>query len=129
MFVLLSILESFLPFANHIEVDVSKSNNHKLQFNMLFFYISPISQQQQKIVCVKKAPKVSQKDLWFPFMSAPQIIIYLFLIYAITLSIKLCKIDINLSRCEHVHIYVKTAQFDAIMNGKLTHHRRCEWCF
>lgn len=67
---------------------------------------------------------MKERDLWIWFISAPQIIIYyLFLIYAIALSIKLCKVDINLSRWKHVH-NVETAEY-LIMNGQQIHH----WSF
>ena len=53
---------------------------------------------KKKVKCVTKAHIDGGEDLWLPSMSVSQIIIYLFLIYAITLRSKLCKIDINLSR-------------------------------
>lgn len=74
-------------------------------------------------------------------MSVSQIIIYLFLIYAITLSSKLCKIDINLSRWEEhannveasANVFLKKILFfftnhERTANSSSREKEGNEWC-
>lgn len=77
-------------------------NYNLILFFRIDFLLSSLK-NKKKIKCVTKAREGDGEDLWLPSMSVPQIIIYLFLIYAIALNTKLCKIDINLSRWEHAN--------------------------